>query len=368
MHRKYTLGLMSMFLASGFFAVSAAVCFASIPVHLETPEDNKVCLGCHDDPELKKTLGDGRAISLHVDGDAFEKTVHSNRVCTDCHTDIKAIPHTHAIQKVNCGRCHYVEEIQGTRMPKKPSKYKESVHKHALQAGNQNAPTCQNCHGAHDIRHPSDPESHVHRENIPETCGACHIDIYSGYRESVHGRELLAGNSDVPVCTDCHGEHSIQSPKSPGSKVYATRVPETCSQCHAEERVEDKYAIPRERYQTYRESYHGIANKFGSVTVANCASCHGAHDIRPSSDPKSSVNKKNLPNTCGKCHRGANENFAKGKIHIIISKREASLLYYVSSGFKWLTICVMAALVGHITLDLLAKYRRRKRRGEDILQ
>ena len=28
--------------------------------------------------------------------------------------------------------------------------------------------------------------------------------------------------------------------------------------------------------------------------AANCASCHGVHDIRPSSDPKSMIYKDNL--------------------------------------------------------------------------
>ena len=332
----------------------------SIPVHLETPEDNRVCLGCHDDPALKMTLADGKVVSLHVSAEMFASTVHRNRTCTDCHADIDRIPHGKHAQKVNCGRCHYVEQIEGTRMPKMPSDYKESVHRKALEAGNRDAPTCQDCHGTHDIKLPSDPGSRVNRSAVPTTCGKCHIEIYSDYRESVHGHALLAGNPDAPVCTDCHGEHSIQSPLDPKSSVYATKIPETCSKCHASERIEEKYGIPKERYLSYRESYHGVANKYESVTVANCASCHGSHDIRPSNDPKSSIHKKNLPQTCGKCHTGANENFAKGKIHVIISKREQSLLYYVSNGFKWLTILTMTALVGHIALDLIGKYRRRR--------
>lgn len=334
---------------------------AGIPVHLETPEDNRVCLGCHDDAKLKKTFADGRTVSLYVDTVEFAGTVHAQRICTDCHSDIKRIPHgLQHIQKVDCGKCHYVEDIQGTRMPRKPTEYRGSVHKRALESGNTNAPTCQDCHGKHDIRPPTDAKSHVHRTDIPKMCGRCHIDIYSDYRESIHGQALLQGNADVPVCTTCHGEHGIQSPKDPRSSVYSTRIPETCSSCHAGERMETKYGIPKARYLTYRESYHGVANKYGNLTVANCASCHGAHDVRPSSDPKSSVNRENLPHTCGKCHAGANANFAKGKIHVIVSKREESVLYYVSNSFKWLTICTMMALIGHIMLDLLAKRRQRR--------
>ncbi|MDO8585570.1 MAG: cytochrome c3 family protein [Armatimonadota bacterium] len=333
---------------------------APIPVQLKGPDDNSVCLGCHEDPALKKRFPDGRTISLYVDPEVFNETVHAVRTCTDCHTDIKQIPHGKTAERVNCGRCHYVEDIAGTRMPRKPAEYRESVHKAALATGNTKAPTCQNCHGSHDIFYPRDKRSSVYHANVPGTCGKCHIDIYSDYRESVHGEALARGNRDVPVCTDCHGEHSIKAVRNPLSSVYATKVPETCSKCHASQRIEDKYKLARERYETYRESYHGVANRFGTKTVANCASCHEAHAIRRSDDPKSSVNKRNLPHTCGKCHRGANENFARGKIHVIISKKEQSLLYYVSNGFKWLTIMTMIMLVGHIALDLMAKYRRRR--------
>jgi len=336
---------------------------ASIPVHLTGPQDNEVCLGCHKDSKLKRQLPNGRVVSLHVDPATWLQTVHAGRTCTDCHTDIKTIPHRKRLEPVNCGRCHYVEEIAGTTMPKKPAEYKESVHRSALLRGNNRAPTCQNCHGTHNIFPPSDPRSSVYRPNVPKMCGGCHIDIYSDYRESIHGQALLAGNKDVPVCTDCHGEHSIRSPKNPRSSVYPTRVPETCSKCHESEAIQTRYRLPRGRYATYRESYHGIANKFGSLVVANCASCHGAHDIRPSSDPKSSVNRRNLPATCGKCHKGANANFARGKIHVVVSKKEEATLYYVSSGFKWLTILTMTALVGHIALDLLAKRRRKRTAG-----
>ena len=50
----------------------------------------------------------------------------------------------------------------------------------------------------------------------------------------------------------------------------------------------------------------------GSVTAANCASCHGAHEILPSSDPRSMINPKNLEKTCGQCHPGIGSQVAQG--------------------------------------------------------
>lgn len=128
-----------------------------------------------------------------------------------------------------------------------------------------------------------------------------------------------------------------------------------------------KYGIMSEQVATYEESFHGIASKFGSETVANCASCHGVHDIRRPDDPKSSVYIENIPQTCGKCHEGANINYAKGKIHVNPKKKEAGIIFYVAFAFKWLTILTMLGLIGHIFLDLNRKskdWRLRKAQRE----
>jgi hypothetical protein len=90
----------------------------------------------------------------------------------------------------------------------------------------------------------------------------------------------------------------------------------TCAQCHDSLRLTREFDLAGRRSETFLDSYHGLAGKLGSKGVANCASCHGVHNILPSSDPRSTVNKANLKATCGKCHPGASENFAKGAVHL----------------------------------------------------
>jgi len=163
--------------------------------------------------------------------------------------------------------------------------YTESVHGRKALAGDPEAPLCQDCHGTHDIKAPADSASSVFKLNMPKTCGRCHLEVYAQYAASVHGVALLEeGNLDAPSCADCHGEHKILEPSAPGSSVYATRVPATCGTCHAAEGTVGKYGIETSRVKTYQESYHGVAVEFGARTVANCARCHGAHDIRPPED------------------------------------------------------------------------------------
>ena len=40
----------------------------------------------------------------------------------------------------------------------------------------------------------------------------------------------------------------------------------------------------------------------GDENVADCSSCHSAHRILSAKDPRSTVYKLNVPNTCNKCH------------------------------------------------------------------
>jgi cytochrome b subunit of formate dehydrogenase len=102
--------------------------------------------------------------------------------------------------------------------------------------------------------------------------------------------------------------------------------------------------MPADRLVSFDASYHGLAGKEGVQTVANCASCHGVHNILPSSDPKSTINPKNLPNTCGKCHPGVGRRFAIGRVHVTDGAHEPPVLAFVRQ-FYLLVIPVTIGLM-----------------------
>jgi formate dehydrogenase gamma subunit len=148
---------------------------------------------------------------------------------------------------------------------------------------------------------------------LAETCGECHEDAARDVAASVHGKAAAAGIRESATCTDCHSEHKIEQLKDVSSVKLSEQI---CSKCHASERINTKFNLPGDRVTTFFESYHGLAGKYGSTLAANCASCHGYHKILPSADPDSTIHKDHLVETCGKCHPGASENFAQGKIHV----------------------------------------------------
>jgi cytochrome b subunit of formate dehydrogenase len=124
-------------------------------------------------------------------------------------------------------------------------------------------------------------------------------------------------------------------------------------------RLTAKYGIQSDRFQTFADSYHGLAIQAGNVAVANCASCHGSHEIKPSSDSTSSIYKANLASTCGKCHAGSNERFAQGKVHLTMTQKQEPVLYWVATSYIILIIVTIGGMVVHNLLDFVKKSRRR---------
>jgi formate dehydrogenase gamma subunit len=245
--------------------------------------------------------------------------------------------------------------------------YKQSVHGRAVASGNEVAADCSSCHGSHDIYPARDDDSKVNHWRVAATCGQCHKEIAREFNESVHGQAVQAGARGAPVCTDCHGEHLIVAPSSPGSSLNAAHVSaETCGRCHANTRFAQRYDLPADRVPSYADSYHGLALRGGNLTAANCASCHGVHDILPSSDPRSTVNSANLPKTCGQCHKGAVEaKFTIGPVHV---QTNVGPNHPVVRWIRWTYWVLIPVTLGfmflHNLFDLLSKLIRRRPRQE----
>jgi len=352
---------------SFFFLIffSGLILFFIPAGNLYSQIQNQKCLICHGKSDFSIKREDGTVKSLFVDENMLRASPHANITCYDCHHDIveiSAVGHKKDVRKVQCTRCHYENNPVGAPETEMYKEYQESVHQQEYLKGNPNAPTCQTCHGTHDIKRRSDLTSLELKKKVTKVCGQCHLDIYSQYSTSIHGAALFEKNSpDVPACTDCHGEHKIKKVDDPKSSVYKTEIYNTCGKCHASEKIVGKYGIKADKFQTYESSYHGIAVQFGEKTVANCASCHGVHDIRPQSDPNSSISPNNIVKTCGKCHPDANANYTKGRIHLNPHSEEAGSIYYISSFFKWLTIITLSLLAVHVILDLIRKLKHRTR-------
>jgi len=304
--------------------------------------------------------------SIHGQGRA--QGISEAASCADCHGDVHAVtPHTEVTSSVHwshlaeaCARCHANVELAEKfhfTVVHPVAAYLASAHAQAVAAGRRGA-VCSDCHGNHAIFPAADPRSTVFHQRVPETCGACHAEIAATYAKSVHGMAAARGVRDAPVCTDCHGEHRILSPSEPGSPVFATNIPsQTCGRCHSDVRLSEKYGLPLDKVPAYQNSYHGLAARAGVQTVANCASCHGVHDILPSSDLRSHVHPANLPQTCGQCHPGAGSRFALGPVHVIATEARFTVVYYIRLIYLSLIYLTIGGMVLHNLLDFIRKAR-----------
>jgi cytochrome b subunit of formate dehydrogenase len=137
---------------------------------------------------------------------------------------------------------------------------------------------------------------------------------------------------------------------------------ETCGRCHNDERITARFNLPADRVPTFADSFHGLASHAGSQTVANCASCHGVHNIFSSSDPRSTVNVANLAHTCGMCHPGAGHEFAIGLVHVQSQTRSEHPVVRFIRRFYWIVIPLTVGFMFlHQFLDFQRKFRRRNR-------
>lgn len=194
---------------------------------------------------------------------------------------------------------------------------KDSVHA-------QQGIYCHQCHGGDPAQSDKDlakapgtgyigiPE----KVQIAEMCGNCHADVetmnfygiptdqLARYKTSRHGKKLfLEGDTNVAVCSDCHGYHDVLSVSHSNNPVYPANLPETCNSCHGNEKLMAPYGKPTDIFEKYKNSVHGKALfEKQDLGVATCVSCHGNHGAVP-------PGVSDVGAACGKCHINERTNF-----------------------------------------------------------
>ena len=263
----------------------------------ETPVAPVNCAECHGDvDQVFRTSIHGQLLSM---GDTDVPD------CSSCHGKHDIYPAEDDRSTVNkfnlmytCAECHQNEELQGKRGFVRPDalpRFYESVHaKGLLRDGLVVAPSCNDCHGTHEIQNSANPNSPIHRRNVYKTCGKCHTKVEQVYEKSIHGQLVEKGDKRGPVCINCHESHRIISPETVAYKRYSD---DRCGHCH------------QDQLERYEETFHGKAMKLGATNVAACFDCHGYHDIVASADSASPIHPDNKVETCRKCHSNANAGF-----------------------------------------------------------
>lgn len=289
----------------------AAVALAADPAQ-GAALDNATCLSCHDGEhgDLQAPGADDESRTLRaVEPAAFAKSVHSSMACTACHVEIvdSVADHQRApdAKRPDCMQCHLTLQAaaKGGKVAGDHGRmqtvadniesYRASFHARPSEddPDRPNA-KCNDCHNVHSFNVPREgtPERTEWRMGIPAICGTCHDYALEEWSASIHGTEVTEKhNAKAAICTDCHTTHDIAKSSIETTKQAITAQ---CGTCH------------EDRYESYKETYHGKITTLGYANTAKCFSCHGSHDILPSKDPEARMNVANRLESCQECHSG----------------------------------------------------------------
>jgi cytochrome b subunit of formate dehydrogenase len=321
---------------------------------------NEDCLSCHGRTDLTMER-DGEIVPLFLDDDSFNLSAHAGTACSQCHSDARpsdtracetivssvdcSVCHAeqvedyeasthgalsaqsdpdapicldchakHATQRKTvhtsptfpdkvpflCARCHRAGEQAAKRIESEVDdivqSYQDSIHGQGLlESGLIVTANCTGCHSSHRELPADDPDSSIHPENIATTCGTCHYGIQEIFETSIHSTGEPNEGRELPTCEDCHTSHTITRHDVPG---FRTKMMNQCGRCHEEEAT------------TFFDTFHGKVSRLGAEAPAKCYDCHGTHDILPTTDPGSRLSRRNVVETCAKCHPGSHRRFA----------------------------------------------------------
>jgi cytochrome b subunit of formate dehydrogenase len=330
-------------------------------VFYDAGASDRDCLQCHADTELV-AVAEGDTVSLYVDEEAYRGAMHGETACAQCHTEVTPglrRPCSTIDGTVDCASCHDDQAGEwssgihgrlaaqgdedapvcldchdrhvtlGRHNPTSPTfpqnvptlcaqchrqgeraavrilsddtprveSYEMSIHAKGLyESGLVVTATCSDCHTAHGELPAADSLSSVHHANVAETCGTCHHGIEERFRTSIHYDDdgLTDDGRELPSCEDCHTSHNISRVDRADFRLSTMTQ---CGRCHEDEA------------HTFFDTFHGKVSRLGDAGAAKCYDCHGTHGIHPISDPRSTLSRRHIVETCAQCHEGANLRF-----------------------------------------------------------
>lgn len=194
---------------------------------------------------------------------------------------------------------------------------------------------------------------------------------YADWAASVHGETYLSGDENAPTCNDCH-----ESPVD-GTEVRTTELhlatPARCARCHDDETLMADYDVATDVYETYLADFHGTTINYYATTdltairdEAVCSDCHGSHAIYPADNELSSVSEVNLQATCANCHTDASEAFTSAYGHYrpiqsaASSSGDSTVVFIVKLAYQALIPIVLGGMVAYIALDIFFRIKRKK--------
>ncbi|GLI53610.1 cytochrome c family protein [Thermodesulfovibrio yellowstonii] len=255
-----------------------------VPLNDAISDDTKACLRCHGMKTLQKALDSGGSLSLYIDGNKFEKSVHGAMDCSSCHPDITL--KNHPKPKKITDRKVYIKEFSKNCLNCHPqdSLMKPKVHGEVVKKGEV---FCSECHGSHYITSMKDWKK---KASFSEYCLTCHQSNITKTLPSKEKISLKVNESEIKKsvhakfqCLVCHDDfskvnHPIYNYKD--KNQYRKEMTRICTKCHTDKELQKNPA------------------HYALTKTTSCIECHGYHGVKPTKVAKT------LPENqyCLNCH------------------------------------------------------------------
>ncbi|WP_164924839.1 MULTISPECIES: multiheme c-type cytochrome [Thermodesulfovibrio] len=233
---------------------------------------------------LQKALDSGGSLSLYIDGNKFEKSVHGAMDCSSCHPDITL--KNHPKPKKITDRKVYIKEFSKNCLNCHPqdSLMKPKVHGEVVKKGEV---FCSECHGSHYITSMKDWKK---KASFSEYCLTCHQSNITKTLPSKEKISLKVNESEIKKsvhakfqCLVCHDDfskvnHPIYNYKD--KNQYRKEMTRICTKCHTDKELQKNPA------------------HYALTKTTSCIECHGYHGVKPTKVAKT------LPENqyCLNCH------------------------------------------------------------------
>ncbi len=324
-----------------------SILFYYIPAHAArvTFEDDEACLMCHKYIRMARITEEGIFRSYYVPPDTFSKTVHRNVPCRDCHSYIKQLPHRPVEEGVRCEKECHSKKNPATGKPFSHKAifdlYSQSVHARQKQETGLDAdkPYCITCH-TNPVYNPAEVSP---PKEILDRCELCHEKSEFVKQWYFHtSRRVLdvkrTGQDIVEICTRCHADEDLIERHQNAAESEGREIGE-------------KFSIAG---KSYKDSFHGKVTRYGLVSAATCLDCHadnqeyykGVHNILPSRNALSPVNKSNRVNTCKRCHKNADEKYSVVDSHPSFDEKHNPILHKGELAYSIFGNCIVIFLIG----------------------
>jgi hypothetical protein len=288
---------------SVLFSVGSVATAAAADETDSLSESDKTCLACHATEGLTKSLANGGTLSLHVQGAAFAKSVHKAIGCAGCHAEVDLKNHPGAARDIKSARQYAIERAEACRQCHDDAfkQHEGSVHALRVRQGNPLAPVCTGCHGSHSVS----------PKTAYETCVNCHAAALDA-----HGKWLpnAALHHEVVSCAACHAPKAL--------RMVDLRLYDRAAKGWVLEKADNAQfeklarAVDTNGDGLGPEELRTLLKEISRDAPTDLKTLRGRIELRTNVEAHRLSEKANAIKTCDNCHRAGAEPFQNVAVSI----------------------------------------------------